>query len=411
MKKWLVSLLVLALMVSTVCPAAFAAPEEIEILCWMSEQETGITAQIDAFNESQNEIEAVVSYMTGNAFSDSLSISLPAGSAPDIISMNVPYDIDFSGKGYIMDISDMFEDGTIDLSKYPQSAITAHTINGVLHGVPRDYDSIAMFYNKALFDAKGLPYPTDGMPWDEFVQLAVQLTDTNAGIYGTDVAFATNTSVLNYIFSAGGSTFDETGHCAINSDIAKGVLQKLSDVINVYGASPTIDQQTELSGANRFMNGTEAMHSDGSWNYEIFYEALGDNLGVCILPSMGETPCSMSNSLIWAITTSTKNPEAARKVLAYLASYEAQAMTAVSVIPAYEGTDEMWVANYEGTGAQIFIDNIRLGYARPLQYSKVSANEINTMIKSAFSEVLTTGDVSLLDAHVEKINAIIDGAE
>ena len=33
------------------------------------------------------------------------------------------------------------------------------------------------------------------------------------------------------------------------------------------------------------------------------------------------------------------------------------------------------------------------------------------MIKSAFSEVLTTGDVSLLDAHVEKINAIIDGAE
>ena len=135
MKK--VLCLVLTAMLLLAASAASAATQ-LEMLCWMSEQQEGIDAMVDAFNASQKDIEVTVSYMSKSAYFEKLNIGLPAGSAPDISALNVPSDIDYSKRGFLLDISDLFESGAIDLSRYPEHTIAAHTIDGVLHGVPRD---------------------------------------------------------------------------------------------------------------------------------------------------------------------------------------------------------------------------------------------------------------------------------
>ena len=404
MKK--VLCLVLTAMLLLAASAASAATQ-LEMLCWMGEQQEGIDAMVDAFNASQKDIELTVSYMSKSAYFEKLNIGLPAGSAPDIIALNVPSDIDYSKRGFLLDISDLFESGAIDLSRYPKHTIDAHTIDGVLHGVPRDYDSIAVYYNKAIFDAAGEPYPTGDWTWEEFVEVAKRITRADEGIYGTCVASYPNSVVYDMVYSNGGKAFDEIGLCVLNSAEAKDALKKLSDVILVDHASPTIEEQAEMSSGNRFLNGMVGMLFNGSWSMASYAEALGDDLGVCALPAMGEKPASISHSLIWAIPACSQNIEAAKTALTYLASYESQAMTAETVIPAYEGTDVLWVENYAQYGAKVFTDMVSEGYAVSLPYSMKASEETYSMIKSGFADVLATGDADLLDGLTEAVNAKI----
>lgn len=57
---------------------------------------------------------------------------------------------------------------------------------GTLYALFPTYTSNALFYNKDIFDARGISYPTDGMTWDEILNLARELSYEENGekIYG-----------------------------------------------------------------------------------------------------------------------------------------------------------------------------------------------------------------------------------
>ncbi|MCC2685660.1 MAG: hypothetical protein K0R75_2559, partial [Paenibacillaceae bacterium] len=48
--------------------------------------------------------------------------------------------------------------------------------------IPADYVSGALFYNKDIFDKFGVPYPKDGMTWDQTIELAKSLTRQEGGM-------------------------------------------------------------------------------------------------------------------------------------------------------------------------------------------------------------------------------------
>ena len=135
---------------------------------------------------------------------------------------------DYAKNGYLLDISDMFEDGRVDLTKFPQHVIDIHTVNGTLWGIPKDFDSIAVFYNKDMFDAAGVDYPSDDWTWDEFIEIAKALTDAENGIYGVAVAAGGQAWGYDYIYGNGGEVFDENGACVVNSPEAVEAIQRES---------------------------------------------------------------------------------------------------------------------------------------------------------------------------------------
>lgn len=49
--------------------------------------------------------------------------------------------------------------------------------NGTLYGIPFGKDVYALYYNTAIFDELGIPYPTDGMTWDDVFELAREIID------------------------------------------------------------------------------------------------------------------------------------------------------------------------------------------------------------------------------------------
>ena len=74
----------------------------------------------------------------------------------------------------------------IDLSQY--GGVDAQiTVNGSLYELPFRNDFWVVFYNKDIFDAAGVAYPTNDMTFEEYDALARQVADPTFGsqIYGT----------------------------------------------------------------------------------------------------------------------------------------------------------------------------------------------------------------------------------
>lgn len=62
-----------------------------------------------------------------------------------------------------------------------QESIRRHWLNfynvdGKQYAIPKDFDTIGVWYNKKIFDEAGVPYPTDDWTWDDMADIAKQLT-------------------------------------------------------------------------------------------------------------------------------------------------------------------------------------------------------------------------------------------
>lgn len=402
MKKFLVLTLALLMVLSS---TAFAAVE-LEMNYWMSEQETGIMAAVEAFNASQDEIVVNASTVPWGQYWDKLVTGLPAGSAPDIFSINALNVRDYAKNGYLLDITDLF-DGEVDLSKFPQHIIDTHTVNGTLWGIPKDYDSIAVFYNKDMFDAAGVEYPTDGWTWDEFIATAKALTDAENGIYGCSIQPSGQQFGYDYLYGNGGKLFDENGMCVVNTPEAAEAFQKLADAILVEGISATVEEQVEINADTRFQSGMDAMTVNGSWNVGTYVDVWGESLGIVSLPKMAQ-PMTVSHGLSWVGAASTEHPEEVKKFLAFMGTYEAQATTAEVVIPAYEGTEALWAEKFADYNTDAFLKPIAEGNAVGLPAADKNTQEIFTRFDDYMTEMLSTGEIeSNLEAMEAEFNELL----
>lgn len=395
MKKLLVLVLVLLLALGSTAYAAV----ELEMNYWMSEQDEGILPAIEAFNASQDEIVVNASSIPWSQYWDKLVVGLPAGSAPDVFTINALNVVDYARNGYLLDITDLFESGAVDVTKYLAHTVATHTVDGVLRGIPRDFDAIAVYY-KTLFDEADVEYPKDGWTWDEFIETAKKLTNPDAGIHGCSIAANGQAFGYDYIYGNGGMLFDENGMYVVNTPENVEAFQKLHDAIHVEKISATVEEQVEIAKNIRFLSGTDAMVFDGSWNMATYQEAYGDMLGVVSLPIMKEAT-TISHFLSWVDAATTKHSEEVKKFLTYLAGYEAQAQAAQAVIPAYEGTPELWAAKFADYNTDAFLGPIASGAAHPLPAANKNVQQIFARFNDYMTEILSTGDIEANLAAME----------
>ena len=99
----------------------------------------------------------------------------------DLISENMLYELDPVIAQDRFDIENMLPEAVEGLRSMG---------NGKLYGLAPTFSSSALFYNKALFTEHGVPLPTDGMTWEQVLQLAEQFPtdgDEESRIYGLDI--------------------------------------------------------------------------------------------------------------------------------------------------------------------------------------------------------------------------------
>jgi len=63
--------------------------------------------------------------------------------------------------GVMADLTGKISGAGIDLSQYLQPLVDLHRYNGKLYGLPKDWDTIAYFYNADYFTAHHIAVPTE----------------------------------------------------------------------------------------------------------------------------------------------------------------------------------------------------------------------------------------------------------
>lgn len=414
MKKIRGILVVVLVAMLTLFTALTAAQAEtpsgtITLYYWDENQKPGMDAVI-AMYEQETGVKVETTIIPWAQYWTKLQTGLPSENGPDVFWSNFSHAIDYYPLGLVEPIGPYAERDGIDLSPFPDALLEMYSYNGVLHGLPKDYDTIGLYYNKALFDAKGVSYPTNEWTWDDLLEAAIALTDDNT--FGFLAPPATQTMAYSFILSNEGTlqTPDKT-QINYNNPNTIEALQWLLDMSTVHGVSPNGAMFRELEAEQYFEAGLAAMISSGSWQAVAFNEALGDDLGVARLP-ISKKEANVIHGLSFNISANSKNKEAAWGLIKMFATKEAGEAQAKVVIPAYAGADQVWLDNFPNLDLQIFIDAAQ--YATPIPACTVAAAEQDDIVVSCLDRIWIGGeDVATICAEMDTqaVAAVAKAAE
>lgn len=368
MKKVLALLMVSLFVVSV----GFASAEKVALkfYYWDENQKPGMDLIIAAFQKENPDIEIQTTVIPNRQYWTKIMTVLPTSAGPDIFWLNGVNAGTYMSSGLVLNLQPFIEKDAVDLTPFPESLKAIYTYQGSLYAIPKDYDTMAVAYYKPAFDEAGIPYPQDGWTWDDLLQIVQKLTLRNADgsvkRWGVVSLPYVQDCVANLIYQNGGKIYsDDRMKAVVNNPETVEAIQFLVDLMYVHKVSPTSADQKDFDAAAQFSSGNLAMSFDGSWMMTQYYQALGDKFGVAPLP-MKKQKATVIHGLGFAASAKTQYPEAVWKFLKFLTTKQAGEFQAKVVIPAYKGTEQLWLQNFPGINLQAYIDGVQYSYPLPV---------------------------------------------
>lgn len=330
---------------------------------------------VKAFEDKHPNIKVKIEDTPNKQYWQKIETAAGGDNLPDVFWMNGPRFLQYAANDMLMPLNDFIKQDNYDMNNYPKALVDLYSYNGEQYGIPKDFDTIGVWYNKALFDEKKVEYPNATWDWNKMVDAAKKLTDPAKGVWGIAANFDSQGGFYNTIFQNGGYVIsDDKKSSGYDKPETIEGLKFWTDLINVHKVSPTMAQMTDTEPLNMFMSGKVAMLWEGSWNALEFSsnDYLKDKLGVAALPK-GKQQAVVIHGLGNVMAKNTKHPKEAWEFLKFLGSKEvADIHTKTGVaIPAYNGTQEAWVKSIPQLDLQVFID--QLAYSKPYPISKYTA--------------------------------------
>ena len=273
-----------------------------------------------------------------------------SGSDFDVVTIkDVPGYATLVQKKAILPLDDYIKADGIDLTKY--AGVTDQvTVDGSLYELPFRNDFWVLFYNKDIFDAEGVAYPTNDMTFEEYDALARKLTKTDFGnqVYGAH--YHTWRSAVQLFGVLDGKHTILDGEYGFFKDYYDMVLNQEKDgVCRKY-----TDLKTEgLHYSAAFSGGDVAMMNMGSWFIATlisnlksgeYDSSLCGNWGIVKYPhAEGVEPGSTLGTITGlAVTTATDTPDAAWEFVKWVSGEEgAKVMAETGNFPAIMTDDAM----------------------------------------------------------------------
>lgn len=284
-----------------------AGGDTVELTFWhgYTEADGDVLDQIVAdFNDSQDAVQIEVEVNPWAVIDDTLLPSLSAGDGPDIVAMPAERLPVYAAQGAFAALDDFYADAANNVSSLNPGAVDMVTVDGAVYGVPAGFVPLALYYNKALFDAAGITEPP--ATWEDWVTTATSLTvDENGdgtpeqyGVVIPDHATVAN-GLWPTLFYGNGGDIVADGEAVVDSPENAETLEFWKDAIVGDAISPT---GVDGIGADElFSSGKAAMTVGGPWM--TFIAADNDiDLGIAAIPAGPEAQAASAIGISMAIT-------------------------------------------------------------------------------------------------------------
>jgi multiple sugar transport system substrate-binding protein len=354
----------------------------IQYALWEDAQLPAYEACATAFTEQNPEISIEIQQQAWDDYWNMIVTGLVSGEAPDVFTNHLSRYPEFAANNQILPINEFVERDGIDINQYfPGLADLWVDPNGDRYGLPKDWDTIALFYNQDLVEAAGLTEedlgelawnPDDGGSFEEAI---ARLTVDANGVRGDEPGFdPDNVEVFGLgLQNAGGNGHGQQhwSHYAVSNGFQYTNKEVWGDQYN-YDDPKFVEMVTwhrsliekgymntleeALSGVGpieSFGSGRFAMLTDGSWTTRAYYGLEGVNVGLAPVP-IGPTGerASMFNGLADSIYAGTDHVDEAWEWVKFLASTDCQDIVGehAVVFPAIGSSTEIATQQYAEAG-------------------------------------------------------------
>lgn len=307
-----------------------ARAQEVTLEWWtVDSEEYSEQAQRDmakAFEAENPGIKVNVTVLPESGFTEKMTTTLGAGEgAPDIAFF---WDNNWFPKA--LDLKPFIDaDPEIKPEIYlPGFWNTRAVWQGKIVGLPLGVGANFVMYNKDIFDAANVPYPTEDWTAEDYIQLVTKLTNPDKKMWGGDRPRGPFRAIFNNFGAFPYSDDSKTVDGYLNGEAAVAAYTWLWDLVATNGTPTPADLEVlsrEGTGpVDLFLAGRLAMATLNQGHMQNATKA-GVNFGIVPEPKgPGADRYVNAWSLTVSIWSGTKNPEAAWKFLSYWAGPKGQ---------------------------------------------------------------------------------------
>lgn len=347
---------------------------------WDENQKPAMEDIAAAYTEEHPNVTIEIQVTPYKEYFTKLQTAVTGGSAADVFWMNGPNFQLYASNGQLAPLDD------VDAADYPQGLVDLYTYDDALYGAPKDFDTVALWYNKALFDAAGVEYPSAGWTWDDFRSAAAKLTDPAKGQFGVAASQYGQENFYNSIAQAGGEVISADGtESGYGSPEALEGIELWTDLI-ADGSSPTAQQMTDTNPEDFFLSGKVAMFQNGSWAAIAYADNadIGGDVDVAPLPAGPEGNQSVIHGVGNVANAKSAHVEEAKDFAAFASGEQAAKIQAETgtVIPAYNGTQQAWVDALPQYDLQVYIDALETAVPYPVSKNTSAWTSIESEVLS-----------------------------
>lgn len=304
--------------------------------------EENLQTIVDAFEADNPGITVEVNTLPYADYFTALQTDIAAGTTADV------FDIEYASYPIYQPTGAFAALEGVDTSVYRGDIAAAYQTDGVSFALPTSFSTVVLFYNKDLFDAAGVAYPTDSWTWADEKAAAETLTDAGAGVWGNYQPISYYEFYKTLVQAGGQFLSDDGSSVAFNSAQGKAAAEWL------VGKSGTVMPTAEQgAGTPDFDTGLWAEGKLAMWHTGIWmFGSAGEfNWDIAVEPGDVQNASAVFSNAV-AVSSTSEHKEAAQKWAEFLSSSQVMVDTRLAAgweLPAI--SDDAKLATYLEQGS------------------------------------------------------------
>lgn len=245
--------------------------------------------------------------------------ALSAGTAADIFYMPGETAPAIVATGKALPLDEHF-----DTSPFISSLVDVYRVEGQVFGIPKDFNTLALFYNRDLFDEAGVEYPDEDDTWEDFADKIRRVSELGEDVYGACLP-TTYDRFGAFAFGAGWQGPSQTEDVDFTDPEMQDAVEWYTGLLEEGVAVTPADIGQGWGGAC-LSSDQVAVAFEGAWIIGFLRnEAPNLQYGATFMPigPSGERG-NFIFSVAYAVNADSPNREEALRVLEALTSPEAQ---------------------------------------------------------------------------------------
>lgn len=359
---------------------------------------------VDGFEAKHENIKINIVDIAASEYVSKLSTMLNGGADCDIVYIKDPDGTpSFADKGQLEDLTSYVEADSLDIAKFV--GYDDFNLDKKQAALPFKTDYYVLYYNKDIFDAANVAYPSNDMTWSDWEEMSEKLTSGEGAdkIYG-GYLHTWQACVQNWAVQDGKHTILDTDYSFMKPAYEMA--------LRMQEAGTTMDYSTLKTGniayASPFQQGTVATLPMGTWFSSTMIAKVNAgetdvNWGIATLPHPDgvEAGNTIGSTTPMGVNANSKHKEEAWEFIKYACGEEgSQKLIANGQMPAYQDEktlDSLAALDGMPEGAAEAMATKSIVFDRPIDSNSA---EVNQMLSEEHSLIMI-GEKSIDDVLAE----------